>query len=195
MTNREWFWIRALGEGGNKQNISRIAGNPLSVSAIRAPLLKKKNQNGRENGVCCHNLKARQQTQTKRRKINQKNRNKKNNNQDTNNRETRRPQMQETWVWKGGCDGTGLKGKQQSYSRKVERRKRIGQSQKKTQNGRSKGFDELQRKTTMVSPNRKGWENQKEEDQEQVKDLVRQNHPLGKPPFCQSLSVYNRDWY
>ena len=32
---------RILGGGGEtKQNISRIAGNPLSVSAIRAPLLK-----------------------------------------------------------------------------------------------------------------------------------------------------------
>ena len=31
------------GEGENEQNISRIAGNPLSVSAIIAPLLKKKN--------------------------------------------------------------------------------------------------------------------------------------------------------
>ena len=30
------------GGGGNEQNISRIAGNPLSVSAIIAPLLKKK---------------------------------------------------------------------------------------------------------------------------------------------------------
>ena len=28
------------GGGGNEQNISRIAGNPLSASAIRAPLLK-----------------------------------------------------------------------------------------------------------------------------------------------------------
>ena len=101
---------KGLGGGGeNKQNISRIAGNPLSVSAILAPLLKK-TQNCRENGVCCHNLKARQQARTKKMKINQKNKNKEhNNNQDTNNRETRRPQMQETWVWKGGCDGTGLK--------------------------------------------------------------------------------------
>ena len=36
---------KGLGGGGggeNKQNISRIAGNPLSVSAIIAPLLKKK---------------------------------------------------------------------------------------------------------------------------------------------------------
>ena len=41
MTNREWFWKRALGGGENEQNISRIAGNPLSVSAIIAPLLKK----------------------------------------------------------------------------------------------------------------------------------------------------------
>ena len=56
-------------------------------------------------------------------------------------------------------------------------------------------YKEIQRKTTMVFPNRKGWENQKEEDQEQVKDLVRQNHPFGKPPFSQSLSVCNRDSY
>ena len=39
----------------------------------------------------------------------------------------------------------------------------------------------------------KGLRKPKEEDQEQIKDLVRQNHPFGKPPFCQSLSVYNRD--
>ena len=33
---------KGLGGGGeNKQNISRIAGNPLFVSAILAPLLKK----------------------------------------------------------------------------------------------------------------------------------------------------------
>ena len=33
---------KGLGGGGrNEQNISRIAGNPLSVSAIIAPLLKK----------------------------------------------------------------------------------------------------------------------------------------------------------
>ena len=36
-------------------------------------------------------------------------------------------------------------------------------------------------------------EKTKKKDQEQIKDLVRQNHPFGKPPFCQSLSVYNRD--
>ena len=56
MTNREWFWKRALGGGGgNEQNISRIAGNPLSVSAIIAPLLKKKTQNCRENGISKQN--------------------------------------------------------------------------------------------------------------------------------------------
>ena len=143
MTNREWFWEKALG-GKNEQNISRIAGNPLSVSAIIAPLLKKKPRIAGENGVCCHNLKAKQQTQTKKRKINQKNRNKEhNNNQDTNNRETRRPQMQETWVWKGDAMELALA----TNSRKVEKRKRMGQSKK---NVRSKGFDELQRKTTMV---------------------------------------------
>ena len=118
MTKPRVVLNKGLGGGGeNKQNISRIAGNPLSVSAILAPLLKKKTQNCKENGVCCHNLKARQQTQTKKKKIIQKNRNKENNNQDTNNRETRRPQMQETWVWKRGCDGTGLKGKQQTQER------------------------------------------------------------------------------
>ena len=96
------------GRGENKKNISRIAGNPLFVSAILAPLLKKKTRIAGENGVCCHTLKARQQTQTKKRKINPKNKNKEhNNNQDTNNRETRRPQMQENlglergmrWNW------------------------------------------------------------------------------------------------
>ena len=143
------------GGGANEQNISRIAGNPLSVSAIIAPLLKKKTQNCRENGVCCHNLKAKQQTQTKKRKINQKNRNKKrNNNQDTNNRETRRPQMQETWVWKGDAMELALK---ESNKLKKGRKKRKDRTEtKKKQNVRSKGFDELQRKVTMVFPNRKG---------------------------------------
>ena len=39
---------KGLGGGGeNKQNISRIAGNPLFVSAILAPLLKKKELQGK----------------------------------------------------------------------------------------------------------------------------------------------------
>ena len=117
------------GGGGNEQNISRIAGNPLSVSAIIAPLLKKKTQNCRENGVCCPNLKAKQQTQTKKRKINQKNRNKEhNNNQDTNNRETRRPQMQETWVWKGDAMELALK---ESNKLKKGRKKRKDRTETK----------------------------------------------------------------
>ena len=35
------------GGGGNEQNISRIAGNPLSVSAIIAPFLKKSELQGK----------------------------------------------------------------------------------------------------------------------------------------------------
>ena len=62
-------------------------------------------------------------------KINQKNRNKKrNNNQDTNNRETRRPQMQETWVWKGGAMELALK---ESNKLKKGRKKRKDRTETK----------------------------------------------------------------
>ena len=62
MTNQECFWKKGFG-GKKEQNISRIAGNPFSVSQIITPF--EKPQNCRENGVSCHNLKAKQQTQTK----------------------------------------------------------------------------------------------------------------------------------
>ena len=88
--------------------------------------------------------------------------------------------------------------KESNKLKKGRKKKEDRTEPKKTRMFALKGlmnYKEIQRKTTMVFPNRKGWENQKEEDQEQVKDLVRQNHPFGKPPFSQSLSVCNRDSY
>ena len=98
--------------------------------------------------------------------------------------------MQETWVELAFQESNKLK--------KGRKKKRGSDRAKKTRMFALKGlmnYKAIQRKTTMVFRNRKGWENQKEEDQEQVKNLVRQNHPFGKPPFSQSLSVCNRDSY
>ena len=62
--------------------------------------------------------------------------------------------MQETWVWKGDAMELALK---ESNKLKKGRKKRKDRTEtKKKQNARFKGFDELQRKTTMVFPNRKG---------------------------------------
>ena len=109
----------------------------MSVSAIIAPLLKNPRIAG-ENGVCCHNLKAKQQTQTKKRKTNQKNKNKEhNNNQDTNNRETRRPQMQETWVWKGDAMELALK---ESNKLKKGRKKKEDRTESKNRMFALKGL-------------------------------------------------------
>ena len=44
----------------------------------------------------------------------------------------------------------------ESNKLKKGRKKKEDRTESKIQNGRSKGFDELQRKTTMVFPNRKG---------------------------------------
>ena len=99
-----------------------------------------------------HNLKAKQQTQTKKRKITKKNRNKEhNNNPDTNNRETRSPQMQETWVWKG--DAMELALKESNKLKKGRKKKEDRTESKRKQNVRSKGFDELPRGSRTAATN------------------------------------------
>ena len=117
------------GGGGGKgaKHLSNCRKPFLCISYDSTPFEKK--QNCRENGVCCHNLKAKQQTQTKKGKSTKKRNKQHNNNQDSNNRQNQEAQNAKKLGLEKGCDGTGLKGKQQN-SRKVERRrKRIGQRQ------------------------------------------------------------------
>ena len=122
----------------NEQNISRIAGNPLSVSAIRAPLFIISKQNNRHK--------------PKKGRSPKKNRNKEhNNNPDTNNRETRSPQMQETWVWKG--DAMELALKESNKLKKGRKKKEDRTESKRKQNVRSKGFDELPRGSRTAATN------------------------------------------
>ena len=54
------------GGGGGKQakHLSNCRKPFVCISCASTPF-EKRTQNCRENGVCCHNLKARQQTQTK----------------------------------------------------------------------------------------------------------------------------------
>ena len=103
---------RILGGGGGKRakHLSNCRKPFVCISYKSTPF--EKTQNCREDGVFFyHNLKAKQQTQTKKGRSPKKNRNKEhNNNPDTNNRETRSPQMQETWVWKGDAMELALKG-------------------------------------------------------------------------------------
>ena len=104
MRNREGLWKRALGGGGKPraQHLSYIAGHRCYVSQIITVI--KKQQNCRENGVNCHNLKAKHQTQEKEKEKPRKKRNtneEHKNNEDINNRKTRRSQMKGTWVSKG----------------------------------------------------------------------------------------------
>ena len=101
--NREGLWKKALGGNKEQTNLSYIAGHSCCVSQIIRPVIKK-HQNCRKNGVNCHNLKAKHQTQEK---TNEKEKRKKQhkwkhkNNEDINNRKTRRSQMKGTWVSKG----------------------------------------------------------------------------------------------
>ena len=62
--------------------------------------------------------------------------------------------MQETWVWK--ADAMELAFKESNKLKKGRKKRKDRTETKKKQNVPSKGFDELQKKTTMVFPHRKG---------------------------------------
>ena len=152
MTNWEWFWKKDLGGGGggNEQNISRIARNPLSVSAIRAPLLKNPKIAGKTVIFIIISKQNNRHKQKKGRSPKKKNK-EHNNNPDTNNRETRSPQMQETWVWKG--DAMELALKESNKLKKGRKKKEDRTESKRKQNVRSKGFDELPRGSRTAATN------------------------------------------
>ena len=153
MTNWEWFWKKDLGWGGGGKRAKHLSNcqKPfVCISYKSTPLEKTPELQGKR--FFYHNIKAKQQTQTKKRKITKKNKNKEhNNNPDTNNRETRSPQMQETWVWKG--DAMELALKESNKLKKGRKKKEDRTESKRKQNVRSKGFDELPRCSRTAARN------------------------------------------
>ena len=87
--------------------------------------------------------------------------------------------MQETWVWKG--DAMELALKESNKLKKGRKKKEDRTESKKTRMFALKGLMNYKEKQPWFFQIERAEKTKKEEDQEQVKDLVRQNHPFGKP--------------
>ena len=176
---------KGLGGGGGKQtkHLSNCRKPFVCLSYTSTP--SEKNQNCRENGVCCHNFKARQQTQTKKGKSTKKTEIKNTTTIKTPTTEKPGgPKCKKLGFGKG--DAMELALKESNKLKKGRKKKEDRTESKKNQNGRSKGFDELQRKTTMVFQIERAEKTKKKKTKSKSRILspkttLLENHPFVNP--------------